>query len=501
MKKHLLLFLSFISLLAVSQDYQSVNSGNVAYFQKQAYARAISIDSVKIQGTDSILYPNKMVQSNTEGCFSVFKSSWLAAKIIIKENGENLFFNKFNDTLLIKTKALLNASWACFSLADSTKIIATVINVDTLSFLGLTDSVKTISFQAFNNTMDEIELGINNVKFLLSKNYGLIKVSNLHEFPLTQFYSALCNYEESAMAYDLIGLSNPQVGIKNLKWFEVYDYQVGDEFHIYDMKGFVNNKTHIHKYIFKYLERIDYGLDSIVYTVDREYTYDFIQSDTTTFSYIHDTVSEVILPNALFDEEPLSPYLYASENSELQLKQYHLSNDGNSKFDNGYCENFANEFHEDTTFCAFQIVKSINSSNLIGEQMYRKSFGGPFYDDLEIYPDDFLVQKRALKYYKRIGVESGEPFDLNSNIFSPLAQESGFTLYPNPANDFVYIKTPGRPLGQSEVISVELFDIYGKILFKELFEVESEIKMDLSVLQSGVYFVRVNGVTKKLSKK
>jgi len=73
--------------------------------------------------------------------------SWIGKRVIIKDNGDNLNFNRENDTITIKTKATLNLSWTAYKLMDSIAIVARVTDYNTLSFLGQMDTVKTIKFQ------------------------------------------------------------------------------------------------------------------------------------------------------------------------------------------------------------------------------------------------------------------------------------------------------------------------------------------------------------------
>ncbi len=60
-------------------------------------------------------------------------------------------------------------------------------------------------------------------------------------------------------------------------------------------------------------------------------------------------------------------------------------------------------------------------------------------------------------------------------------------VYPNPAKDFIFAEFTGNPE------KVELSDIAGKLVFqKSLNPGEGRIRLDVSDLQSGVYFLRVH---------
>ena len=148
----LILILSVITLrVAIGQDYQTVSVNRIAYFESQ-YVECLRIDSVKYQ-SDSVFYPFRVIQQLDYGCYSPLVASWIGAQIIVRENGINLFFNKSNDTIRINTRAALHDKWIAFNLADSIIIEATITNHDTISFLGLVDSVKTVSFQVYDKSM------------------------------------------------------------------------------------------------------------------------------------------------------------------------------------------------------------------------------------------------------------------------------------------------------------------------------------------------------------
>ncbi|MFN3755922.1 MAG: T9SS type A sorting domain-containing protein [Flavobacterium sp.] len=71
-----------------------------------------------------------------------------------------------------------------------------------------------------------------------------------------------------------------------------------------------------------------------------------------------------------------------------------------------------------------------------------------------------------------------ENFDLSANSLV----KNNFVMYPNPAKDFVQF---------SEVVNVEVYDVTGK----KVFQVKEVEQINVSTLESGLYFVNINGVT------
>lgn len=286
MRRLKLLFASvlmcFINLNA--QDYQTVKSDRIAFFNSQyGNIKCIRIDSA-IFKKDSIFYPFSNIQQLDYECFSPYSYSWIGKKVLIQSNGYNLFFNKRNDTIKINTSAKLNESWIAYELQDSIRIIAKVINHDILEFLGLHDSVKTIGFQVYDKEMTSLVHNLNDMSITISKNYGSVRMLNFSLFP--NFESDFFN--EQLEYFNLIGLSKPKIGVQNLTWLDVYDFQVGDELHIlYESSDWVPNFGYYtkRKTKFKYLERLE-SQDSLVYRLEREEsTFRRIEKwDSTTYT-------------------------------------------------------------------------------------------------------------------------------------------------------------------------------------------------------------------------
>lgn len=65
-------------------------------------------------------------------------------------------------------------------------------------------------------------------------------------------------------------------------------------------------------------------------------------------------------------------------------------------------------------------------------------------------------------------------------------ESSTLTVYPNPATDYIMV-------GAQHFTSVEIFDMTGRCVLTS-----TESKIDVRSLETGVYFVRVNGNTTKL---
>src|SRR4030043_1290215 len=74
------------------------------------------------------------------GCITPRGPSWIGLAMSVSPNLNSFWLHYHNKVVYIKTNAQQDESWMAFDLLDSTKVVARVIDIDTLTFLGLTDS-------------------------------------------------------------------------------------------------------------------------------------------------------------------------------------------------------------------------------------------------------------------------------------------------------------------------------------------------------------------------
>jgi hypothetical protein len=150
-KFNLLIIIILIhSSFIMAQQYLPIQSGRISCFKAQdGNVKSIRIDSVEFK-TDSVLHPVSNIQQQEYDCVNPYGTSWIGNKVIIQTNGFTVFLNKESDSVKIKANATLNEKWTAYLFPDSSTVVATVINFDTFSFLGLVDSAKTIGFKVYD---------------------------------------------------------------------------------------------------------------------------------------------------------------------------------------------------------------------------------------------------------------------------------------------------------------------------------------------------------------
>ena len=188
-----LLFCFFIALFATAQNYNCIQPARKSYFINEiGYLRGIRIDSVNEQPEYKIFYPfhtprkywDMFFEYGVDGADDTAGGSWLGKKIISQNDGTYLFNTFFSDTVVIKTQASLGESWV---LLNDTSLIyykATVTSKSARIIKGTLDSVKVITVKAYHQVTGLIDNDpVNNLRIIISKNYGFYEVFDLHMFP------------------------------------------------------------------------------------------------------------------------------------------------------------------------------------------------------------------------------------------------------------------------------------------------------------------------------
>ncbi len=84
--------------------------------------------------------------------------------------------------------------------------------------------------------------------------------------------------------------------------------------------------------------------------------------------------------------------------------------------------------------------------------------------------------------------------ETTTNIVNASDDENTFTIYPNPANTYLQVRTSEKEA------NIQIIDITGKVI-KSVENNKTYQKIDISNLQNGVYFVKIGTNVKKFIKK
>jgi hypothetical protein len=260
MKRFFIIAILLFPLVISAQDNWSICSPGVTFFVKSdSSMKAFRLDSIQMNGVgDSVFYSYPAIGLVTDnmGCFDTTKGSILGRKIVKTTDNRFYLFNKDNDTVTILYSADLNTAWKFCPLTDNDYLQAKVTAIQPLNILGVTDQVKVITLQAKNNSGNDIPHDFNQKTILLSEHYGLAKMYDVNFIP------------GDTTSYVLAGKGNPQAGIQDISWKDVYNFDEGDVFeYLWQYSDFGTGG--IQKSIIHVLQRNVHGAwDSVSYKVE-----------------------------------------------------------------------------------------------------------------------------------------------------------------------------------------------------------------------------------------
>ena len=399
--------------------------------------------------------------------------TWLAAKIFQDVSGAEYFLNLSGDTIFIYPQATLNNSWHLYNYANGNYIEATVTNISSQTFLGITDLVKTVQLQAKNTSGNNIANSMNGKEIKISENYGFVQTTGFKNFPndTTIFY--------------LAGLSNPQAGIMNLTADSIFNFNVGDEFH---SRGFWQFQLTVHDVqydIDKIISKtFSANADTVYYLTDHCWRYENYNTGNTIINSGHDTVLNAFI---------VSPSSWLNKYS-FQLKDTSAS--GFSFPGNGYLN-----FYADTGYLSR--VKKVTHN-----YYYYDNFQNCFTEviGVGVYPDmvfasglglihtsdqsclSFSLCYDSLIYYKKGAEEWGQPLSCSALLSTSEIEttSSQIKITPNPS-----VSDKINVTGNFQKPIVELTDLFGNNLKAKYFSSQNKIEIDLSKFSGGVYSLKI----------
>ena len=477
--KHLYVLLFTLAFLsAKTQNWQSVYSDRLVYFDSSQQAIKIVSTSVDSTGDSTFKnYPQLFMDSlgRTEYLFGrvVDSVSWIGRRIVIKPNGYNGFANESNEYSWLNTLANLNDTFVYF---DSKKMLVKaycnrVFYADTF---GVKDSVKQFKF-IYSNKAGYTNPFDTTIEILLSKHHGLLK---------TPAFCAIWSRNNYSFSNKTSYEYCPKNYFTNRRF---NDLDIGDEYE-YTITNDENNYNHYEsKYYYQVTKKEPIsGSDSIKYTykvklmaIDK---YKFEDPKSLYGWYWKNTIKHFVYNETetlLVNDEPINGWLP----SQLENR-----NGGNRKFFvlGDTCNLLVlSEYYgviEDTItnifIPPFEGDGGVNIYSRIGK-MY-------WYIDGSGWNPNGVGRRYDITYRNFCNTISGEPFAKIYVYGVGIEEINGneIKLYPNPANSTVSISTPN-------IIAISLTDISGKKIDLMYTNSDDINTFDISVLPAGVYFCEV----------
>lgn len=114
------------------------------------------------------------------------------------------------------------------------------------------------------------------------------------------------------------------------------------------------------------------------------------------------------------------------------------------------------------------------------------SYYGDFYENFDSIVEYSFETIDAIEYLIFTDENNDKLYYTAENLSTPDFEELGFSIYPNPAQDWLHIHLEKL----SNNTSLEIYDIHGKLL-KNIVLSEIETQLDVSKYAPGLYFIKM----------
>jgi len=457
------------------QNYQQICTEGETYFKFSTnYLMSFHQDSaIAVAGSqgDTLFWSYRIIKniSGDPTCYDTEYGSALGRKILKKNNGWFAFFNWMNDTIWINTQANPGDSWQLMKLGDTGYFVATVTSISVEEILGNSDSVKAITLQAKNQYGQPMEHPLNGEQIKLSKTFGLTIIYNFTTFP------------NETLPLFLAGKTNPPIGYQNISFFDCYNFDIGDEFHIRESSNY-NNKMIIKTLLEKGTSVTG---DTLTFKWDLCYL-EYAQGGP----YVdHGIVYEVVSLQAsglfsLFDMQPDQFFKVDNQCSKYVRRADSYNSRSTKRFE--FCKYKLDGCWVDNEY---DLIK--NYSEGLGMTYYRHGYWWQDWGGFWVY----VIVEKELEYYVK-GTETwGTPLAPDCWTLTGTDERDNTThvnpewiIYPNPVSDFLTVELPEN----SGDATVSLSDITGRLqLTRQIPAGRKKEQIDLSSLKQGIYLLNV----------
>ena len=501
----LLAFL-LLSISAFAQNWDPIKPATRNYFTNAVgYLKATELDSIIGSGSDLLYYPYKRHKFSSGGLWIGNNGpdtigSWIGKLIIRKPNGDYLFVNHWNDTILIKAKASPGDTWT-FHHHGTKYYTAEITSVDTMTILGSLDSVKKILLHAYDGSTSLTAESFESAEIVLSKAHGFQATMELYYFPFHEpdtslvvddyfLNRSLYTYDDYSTGGQLPGKHRNTfhlTGLPNPPASQFIDWNVGD-IHQYDacFNSSLNFSTTCQP---SYNYRLDTIISKAITTQGVEYIrrgwkavgvwltnnvgshYILWPFQDTVFipatgEYFSESLNDT---NAIGAPEKIAPLF-------LWMPTYHHY-----------------YLPSDTTYCrvspAYYKRSFFFGGLTAGMQFYAHKQGiglvsneGMWYDNTTAYSHNTLI------YSKRNGIECGTYIfpDTSAPVVNSVTSVNtdAFKIYPNPANHQLSIET------SETSYNLSLLNSIGQVVFaQDNYNGKQVIKLE--TYDNGIYVLRL----------
>ncbi len=481
MKKYypLLSMLFFAPFLFAQSDWQLFRPGVQYLFD---YENAGFLESpllgVKISAEPCTeMYPTLRFRGEFE-CNEI-AASFLGYEVCQTQDEAQLRVRN-DEYVTIRTNTAVGEVWPAYAFNGDT-VWAEVVSIQDMDFLGLTDEVKSIYFYRQETGGAQVFIPAENHPILVSRQYGLISSFWFRDFP---------NYTSEApiesMLMPLAGLSEPEVGLQNPGWADIFSFQTGDELHILSITDGLHGGN-----LGITLEKV--FLKATITNVE-------MTASPQQISFQVDAqrlkTKQVGPPSSTYQVFPVETfsgvweYQYAGlEYLDFQPGTLLLETQGEDTtqirtvFLHGasFCDKSAKGLGDPLSKnggCGYQPIIDLGPGHF-----HRDGLAGPYYYELGFGGSS----TRDVAYFHRGTSECGTPFDFDQiTSIDETPDAPVITLGPNPTAGPLRLQLP-----QGLVADLKLYDTHGRLLLSEN-QAQGTVAWDLGALPAGAYQISVS---------
>jgi hypothetical protein len=300
----------------------------------------------------------------------------------------------------------------------------------------------------------------------LSQHYGLAAMLDVYYIP------------QDSNILVLAGKTVPKMGVQDLTWQEIYNYNVGDIFHYY-LSAFGNQST-----IYKVLSKIVNGNDSVTYVMEHCSKY-----LGPTYFTTHDTVvlTYPLTLNPDYNWLPRLPREFIRQNQYADLYSYSINASQNRRVksvSSGYvCSNDS----------CWMKLGNWGYNVIVVEENYSDGLGKTKFYYYENENGQVQQADEDLVYYKKGSETWGTP--LASDCFQlvgvePASVTNAFIVRvsPNPVKTHTEIQLQNGAEKESYYFCIR--DIFGRVIIQRNFDSNPCI-LTRDGIPDGMYFLSV----------
>lgn len=468
--KQLLTILILCALINTSkaQHYFPFLRSNISYFEDQKS----KVYTLKIKDSSNNQYnfePNLHINPNFDegGCDIKTNASWMGRKVIQVSDTSFWFINFEGKPITLYSNSKVGQSWQAYS-DGVTNFMFNHVKDSILQIFGRTDTIKIIqtTLPAQSNTTQLVNVW-------LSKAHGLIKTVNFYTFPKT-FQLGILTYQFPS-TLTLVSEANTNLPLQNITWSDIYNFDVGDEFHYLDYNFIVNYQpdlitTDTCRSIYIVYQKQSNN-DSLFYKFTRRQYCTFRKNDSLWYRLVTDSVDVIYTKDTMLNKEPgLSRPRYTGN---LGMGLYTIALNRNTI--------------EKSTYISSIILGEFDSCGLMAAdlyntpQFYYKGVGGPYYEEISNGFPGGSSTAHLLVYYKKLNQTWGNPWPQNLSVTNHSLQQK-FSVYPNPSKNILKVNNPN-----TREHNFKLVNMLGEVVFETTLN-QGENNLNISSLKVGIYF-------------